>query len=130
MREGFHDFGVEAFLDYVKSLSWVNLVIKGQKFKRCTSCGTAKYVERGVDVGMITAAIKEAHKDSYDCLIMINGDGDLYDGISYIKELGKEYIPLTEKESTSVILEELALFHMDIRKITEHYNNLFGYTTV
>lgn len=127
MRDGFYDAGVEAFLNYLESLEWIKLVTKGQKRQSCKKCGQEKYVERGVDVSMITAAIREAHNNTYDCLIMLNGDGDLYDGLSYIKELGKDYVPLSEPETTSGMLDTIASFHVDVLRIEEHFNKEYGY---
>jgi nijmegen breakage syndrome protein 1 len=59
----------------------------------CNSCHQLvdKQVQKGVDVGIVTLAIKLATQNQYDRLLLSAGDGDFEDAIDYIKtELHKE----------------------------------------
>jgi nijmegen breakage syndrome protein 1 len=60
---------------------------------RCSNCGGEHEVtvQKGVDVGIATLAIKMAVQDQYDRLILSAGDGDFEDAIEYIRQLHKEF---------------------------------------
>jgi uncharacterized LabA/DUF88 family protein len=45
-----------------------------------------RQVQKGVDVGIATLIIKLATQNQYDRLLLIAGDGDFEDAISYVKE--------------------------------------------
>jgi uncharacterized LabA/DUF88 family protein len=54
----------------------------------CPSCHNSfdRPVQKGVDVGIATMAIKMAALDQYDTLLLSTGDGDFEDAIKYVKE--------------------------------------------
>lgn len=80
----------------------MEVIIKPQKAKRCDSCGHLANVEKGIDVGMSTLAIKLAHRNMYDTLVLMNGDGDLIDALKYIKDdFNKNLVIVGEMESIS-----------------------------
>ncbi len=45
-----------------------------------------RQVQKGVDVGIATLLIKLATQNQYDRLLLVAGDGDFEDAISYVKE--------------------------------------------
>jgi len=53
---------------------------------KCPNCSEifTKYVQKGVDVGIVTAALK--FKDSYDNLVLSTGDGDFKDTVKFLSE--------------------------------------------
>lgn len=115
----------ESFHSWIKSLGWIKIVKKGQKPKHCLVCGNTSFVEKGVDVAISTLAIRGAVEDEYDSLILVNGDGDLIDAMSYVRELGKEFLLLTERTSTSMEMFHLASQYINIYQFI--YNNQRGY---
>jgi len=100
-----------SFHSWIKSANGPKLevVVKDQKAKSCPSCGNLYNVEKGIDVAISTLAIKGAHRDVYDTLALINGDGDLLDALQYVRDdLGREVIIVGELESISTDLQALA----------------------
>lgn len=84
------------------------VVTKSTKTKRCQSCGNESIVEKGVDVAIVTLAIKFAGQ--YDRLVLLNGDGDLVDAIKHIRDdLGKQVVLVGDSTSVSAEL----LLHSD-----------------
>lgn len=61
---------------------------------KCPNCDSTftKLVQKGVDVGIATAALK--FKDNYDTFVLSAGDGDFKDTIKYLKEDLKKRIVL------------------------------------
>jgi len=77
-----------------------DVVIKSTKVKRCGHCGSENIVEKGVDVAIVTLAIKFASQ--YDRLVLCNGDGDLVDAIKHVRDdLGKQVIIAGDLPSVS-----------------------------
>jgi len=90
----------------------LELIQKSQKSKICDGCGKTTYVEKGVDVEIATTVIRNAHKDLYDVLVLINGDGDLVGALKYVRDdFGKDIVLLTDPDSTSVDLQEICSIH-------------------
>ena len=80
----------------------MEVVVKPFKYKTCESCGNTAIVEKGMDVGMSTLAIKLAHRNIYDTLVLMNGDGDLIDALKYIKDdFNKGLVIIGELETIS-----------------------------
>jgi uncharacterized LabA/DUF88 family protein len=82
--------------------------LKGMNVK-CNRCDNefSRTVQKGVDVGIVTAALK--FKDSYDTLILSSGDGDFEDTVHYLKEdLNKRLVLLGFHGSLSVDLHPWA----------------------
>ena len=61
---------------------------------KCPNCNNIfiKFVQKGVDVGIATAALK--FKDDYDTFVLSAGDGDFKDTVKYLKEDLKKRIVL------------------------------------
>jgi len=96
--------------------TWLTTEIRTQvftystKIKTCGHCNGDITVERGIDVGIATDAIKFAHNNSYDRLILANGDGDLVDAVQYIRDdLGKQVVLV----GTSTCTSNELLLHCD-----------------
>lgn len=85
---------------------------------RCRKCGDEHEVERGLDVGLVVKAIELAH--AYDRLILCNGDGDLRDGLRYIRDvLGKQIVVVGTTDTVSMATtlnadEVVDLFNTDV----------------
>lgn len=120
-----NEYAAANFHAWLNSQSWITLVKKGQKDKHCFACGNAMNVEKGVDVAISTLAIRGAIEDSYDILLLVNGDGDLIDAMSYIRELGKEFILMTERTSTSMEMFHLASQFLNIYTVAHQLSKGF-----
>lgn len=120
-----NEYAAERFHAWISSLSWMKLIRKGQKDKRCHECGNNMSVEKGVDVAISTLAIRGAVEDSYDILLLINGDGDLIDAMSYVRELGKEFMLMTERTSTSMEMFHLASKFLNIYSVAHQLTRGF-----
>lgn len=96
---GENQFNYHAWLKYEAGYE---VVAKSQKSKWCPYCGNGIAVERGVDVEIATLAIKYAHLNKYDRLILFNGDADLLAAVRYIRDdLGKEVILIGSESTTA-----------------------------
>lgn len=49
-----------------------------------------KWVEKGVDVALVTDLLGMAFRNAYDTAIVVSGDGDLTQSIKEVKQLGKK----------------------------------------
>ena len=93
------------FHHWLKAEVRTEVIVRGTKSKWCNECGHEIVVEKGIDVGIATDAIKFAHRNLFDRLILVNGDGDLCDAIKYIHdELGKQIVVVGTDECTSTDL--------------------------
>ena len=112
---------IETYYNWIEKQKWIKLVLKGQKKVQCRFCESDRIVERGVDVTISTIAIREAINDSYDDLILMNGDGDLIDAMSYVRELGKGFIQLTDRNSTAKSMMDIATRFINIHTVKHHF---------
>ena len=99
------------FHTWLKSASGPKLevIVKNQKSKVCDNCGNVTWIEKGVDVAITTLAIKNAQKNLFDTLVLVNGDGDLVDALAYVRDdLGKELVLVGELESISTELQAIS----------------------
>ena len=106
---------------WIEKQNWITLIKKGQKQVSCKSCGAPRNVERGVDVSISTLAIRGAIEDSYDDLLLMNGDGDLIDAMSYVRELGKGFIQLTDRNSTARCMMDISTRFINIHQVKHHF---------
>lgn len=91
-----------AFHTWLTTEIRTQVFIYGTKNKSCSHCNGDITVERGIDVGIATDAIKFAHRNAYDRLILANGDGDLVDAVQYIRDdLGKQVVLVGTSTCTS-----------------------------
>jgi uncharacterized LabA/DUF88 family protein len=98
------------------------VIVKNQKSKICDNCGNVTWIEKGVDVAITTLAIKNAQKNLFDTLVLVNGDGDLVDALAYVRDdLGKELVLVGELESIST---ELQAISTEILILTENKSEL------
>ena len=77
----------------------------------CQNCGheVERPVQKGVDVGIATLALKLAMQDKYDRFVLAAGDGDFEDAIRYIvDEQGKEFVLVGFGPSLSTDLQSYA----------------------
>lgn len=101
----------QAYHSWLKSVTGPKLevVVKSTKPKTCDSCGRSVFVEKGVDIAIVTQAIKHAQKDNYDALVLVNGDADLLDALLYIRdELGKKIIIVGDLDSISTEIQAMS----------------------
>lgn len=47
------------------------------------------YVEKGVDVALVTDMLSQAYNNAYDVAVLVSGDQDFHSAICRIKDLGK-----------------------------------------
>ena len=77
----------------------------------CPDCGHEfeRPVQKGVDVGIATLALKLAMQNKYDRFVLAAGDGDFEDAIRYIvDEHAKEFILVGFGQSLSTDLQSYA----------------------
>ena len=77
----------------------------------CQECGHVieRPVQKGVDVGIATLALKLAMQDKYDRFVLAAGDGDFEDAIRYIvDEQAKEFVLVGFGPSLSTDLQSYA----------------------
>lgn len=97
-----NDLSQRSFHTWLTAELRAQVMVYGTKIKTCGHCGGDITVEKGIDVGITTDAIKFAHRDSYDRLILANGDGDIVDAIKYIRDdLGKQVVLVGTSSCTS-----------------------------
>ncbi|WP_051188271.1 NYN domain-containing protein [Brevibacillus thermoruber] len=102
-----------AFHSWMKSADGPNIRVELYELKKtevkCPDCGHkfVKLTQKGVDVGIVTAALKFQHK--YDTLILSTGDGDFLDTVKYIQEgLSKRIILVAFRHGLSTDLQQYA----------------------
>lgn len=101
----------QSYHTWLKSVTGPKLevVVKSTKTKICDSCGRSVNVEKGVDVAIVTLAIKQAQTAKYDVLALVNGDADLIDALFYIRDdLGKKIVVIGDLESISTDVQAMA----------------------
>lgn len=111
----------ETHYSWIERQSWITLITRGQKQIACKNCGTPRSVERGVDVTISTLAIRGAVADEYDTLLLMNGDGDLIDAMSYVRELGKGFMQLTDRNSTARCMMDISTRFINIHNVKHHF---------
>ncbi len=83
---------------YVK----LEVVLFTKKPYKCRHCDNEHDVERGLDVGLVVKAIELQR--SYERLILCNGDGDLGDGLRYLRDgLAKQIVIVGTGETISSV---------------------------
>jgi len=78
---------------------------------QCRQCGAQieRTLQKGVDVGLATLAIKLGVQDKFERLVVAAGDGDFDDALSYVRdELNKEVCIIGFRGSVSVNLQSLS----------------------
>lgn len=101
----------QAYHSWLKSVTGPKLevVVKNTKAKVCDNCGKSVFVEKGVDIAIVTLAIKHAEKDNYDALVLVNGDADLLDALIYIRDdLCKKIIIVGDLDSISTDMQAMS----------------------
>jgi uncharacterized LabA/DUF88 family protein len=101
----------QPYHSWLKSVTGPKLevVVKNTKSKTCDSCGKSVFVEKGVDIAIVTLAIKHAVNSNYDALVLVNGDADLLDALLYVRDdLAKEIIIVGDLESISTDIQAMS----------------------
>jgi uncharacterized LabA/DUF88 family protein len=101
----------QSYHSWLKSVTGpkMEVVVKTTKSKTCDSCGKSVFVEKGVDIAIVTLAIKHAVHENYDALVLVNGDADLLDALLYVRDdLGKEVIVVGDLESISTDVQAIS----------------------
>ena len=112
----------QSYHTWLKSVTGPKLevVTKSVKPKMCDKCGNSVYVEKGVDIAIITLAIKHAEKNNYDTLVLVNGDADLLDALVYLRDdLGKEIVIVGDLDSISTDIQAMS---DQVMLVGEHIN--------
>jgi uncharacterized LabA/DUF88 family protein len=63
--------------------------------------GKRTYVEKGVDVALVTEMLCLAYNDAYDTVVVVSGDGDYKMAIERVKQLGKRVEVASFRDSIS-----------------------------
>jgi uncharacterized LabA/DUF88 family protein len=64
------------------------VVIKTLK-KGYNKSGKEMFIEKGVDVALVTEMLSMAYKNAYDVAILVSGDNDYVDAVEEVKSIGK-----------------------------------------
>ena len=114
---GFHHF--------VKHDAKLTIVEKSTKTKTCSGCGKELIVEKGVDVSLAVFMLQAAYKDQYDRLILVNGDGDLLDALTLVRDtFNKEILIVGTSRTISGDLKALAteIVHVDDPEVFKNFS--------
>lgn len=78
----------------------IEVVEFGRKSFWCRECAAEHEVEKGIDVGLVVKAVE--HCRGYERLVLCNGDGDLREGLRYLRDvLDKEIVLVGTKDTIS-----------------------------
>jgi uncharacterized LabA/DUF88 family protein len=78
------------------------------------------YIEKGVDVALVTDMLSHAYNDAYDIAVLVSGDQDFHKAISRIKDLGKR-VEIAYFSSGEIDKPNLCA---DMRKIADSFINI------
>lgn len=119
-----------AFHNWLKSASPTGPNIRVQLYSlknvevMCNYCGkkTIKFVQKGVDVGIVTAALK--FHPRYDGIVLSTGDGDFEDTLKYLAEdLKKEIIIVGFRHGLSTDLQQYTDKVYFVDEFSDEINN-------
>jgi len=65
-------------------------VILCKRQRRTLADGSDVYTIKGDDIHLAIDMLKDAYEDSYDCSVLISGDGDFAPLVRYVKNLKKQ----------------------------------------
>lgn len=88
------------FHDLLKSLHF-EVVIKPLKYRGKTEAGKPIYIEKGLDVALVTTMLSMAFNDSLDVAIIVGGDNDYRQAVDEVKRRGKRVEIASFEISTS-----------------------------
>ena len=93
---------------------------------RIVDAGRVTYVEKGVDVALVTEMLSMAFKNAYDVAILVGGDDDYVGAVEEIKSMGKrveiasfEYDPNKNEKLISADLKMSADLFTPLDKIKD-----------
>jgi uncharacterized LabA/DUF88 family protein len=83
--------GQQRFLERLQELPYfdVRLGRLERRGQADTSERTPLYVEKGVDVALVTDMVVLAYRNAYDTAVVVSGDGDFARAVEAVKDLGK-----------------------------------------
>lgn len=116
----------DAFYHFVRSqLHWHVKLYEPRTFaSTCRNCGHTRsaFEEKGVDVGIATKMLILALNKGYDTAILMSGDGDLYECVHYILNLGIRVEIISWRDQLAKEMFDIAsnvTFFDEIRKEVE-----------
>jgi len=89
--------------------------------KICKSCGQRQkaYIEKGVDVALITDLLAFGFRDGYDTAIIVSGDNDFLGAINEVKRLPKRVEIAAFSDSISEETQRKADAFVQLEKMAE-----------
>lgn len=104
------------FLDKLKTFH-IDVIMKQLKYRGQSTDGKPIYVEKGVDVALVTTMLSMAFTNAFDIAVLVGGDNDYKQAVEEVKRAGRrveiaffegaigrdfkfcgdDYIPLDEK---------------------------------
>ena len=76
------------FIDKLKA-SHIEVVVKQLKYRGQNEEGKPIYVEKGVDIALVTSMLSMACANAFDVAILVSGDDDYEQAVEEIKRVGK-----------------------------------------
>jgi uncharacterized LabA/DUF88 family protein len=109
-------------IDFINALKYEGFKVVAKTLKkRQYSDGTEYYVEKGVDIALVTDMLRMAYKDIYDVAVLVAGDSDYTDAVEEVKSIGKRAEVAffeTSPDSTSPLISS------DLRMSADHFVSL------
>ncbi|MDQ1280675.1 MAG: hypothetical protein QG670_1938 [Thermoproteota archaeon] len=76
------------FFDRLRSLH-INVIDKQLKYRGDSPDGKPIYIEKGVDVALVTTMLSLAYANAFDVAIIVGGDNDYIQAVEEVKRFGK-----------------------------------------
>jgi uncharacterized LabA/DUF88 family protein len=77
-------------IDFHRMLKYLGFRVVTKTLKsRPSKSGGVSFVEKGVDVALVTEMLSMAFKNAYDVAILVSGDDDYVGAVEEIKSMGK-----------------------------------------
>ena len=77
-----------SFLEKLKTLH-IDVVVKELKFRGHDSENRPIYVEKGIDVALVTTMLSMTYSNAFDVAILVGGDQDYAQAVEEVKRAGK-----------------------------------------
>jgi uncharacterized LabA/DUF88 family protein len=103
-------------IDFLKKLKAFHFTVVDRPLKKRGET----YVEKGVDVALVTDLLSMAYKNAYDVAIVVSGDKDVQGAIEEVKRLGKRVEVVAFGSSTSEDMKNSGDYFVDLESIADN----------
>lgn len=100
---------------FIKKLKTLRFTIVNKPLKRRGDT----YVEKGVDVALVTDLLSMAYRNAFEIAMVVSGDNDLLGAIEEVKRLGKRVEIAAFASATGADMKTCGDDFIDLEKIAE-----------